>query len=484
MDPTKNKKALVTEPIGPLIRGLAIPVSIGFFFNTMFNVVDTKFAGLISTQALAALGLSFPIFFLIISIGSGVSTGATALIGTELGRDDDAEARRYAMQGISFGLLTGVGLMILGPMISPPLCRMLGATDPDYLNTALNYVDTILYGAVFFVMVYMFNATLQAQGDTRKFRNFLVAGSIVNIGLDPWFIYGGLGVPEMGIAGIALATLVVQAAGAVYLGVCAYRTGIFTDENGNGATWRDFIPRRRYFAEIAVQGFPSSLNYMTIALGIFVITYYISQFGPEAVAAYGVATRIEQIVLLPTIGLTVSTLTLVAQNNGAGNYDRICETVSTSLKYGATIMVLGTVVIFFFCSELMGLFTGDEVVIGHGAQYLQIAAFVLYAYVILFVNVSSLQGMRRPMFGVWVGLGRQIVAPVALFHLLVFWLDVGIIGIWWGIAGIVWVSAIFVWWYSRGFRRRVFMRNWARHGHNGRMDREAPSPTRPAAPLK
>ena len=130
-----------------------------------------------------------------------------------------------------------------------------------------------------------------------------------------------------------------------------------------------------------------------MGLFIFVITYFISRFGKEAVAAYGIATRVEQIVLLPTIGLNIATLTIVAQNNGAKLFDRVKETLSTALRYGGILMTMGTMVVFIFARYLMLFFTNDLDVIEIGATYLRIAAFVLYAYVILYVNIAALQSL-------------------------------------------------------------------------------------------
>jgi Na+-driven multidrug efflux pump len=136
---------LTTEPIPELVRRIAIPASIGYFFNTMYNVVDTYFAGLISTQALASLSLSLPVFFIIIATGTGVSTGATALIANALGAGKREEARLYAAQAISFGILTALALTVFGLLVSPFLFRVLGA-EGEYLSMVLDYMNTLFLG--------------------------------------------------------------------------------------------------------------------------------------------------------------------------------------------------------------------------------------------------------------------------------------------------------------------------------------------------
>jgi putative MATE family efflux protein len=445
----ENNIQLTIQPIAKLIRQIAIPVSMGFFFHTMFNVVDTFFGGLISTQTLAALSLSFPVFFIILAMGNGISTGTTALIGNALGAGNRDEARLFGIQGISFGVLVSIIMTCLGIYASPYLFSVLGASD-DYLAICLIYMNTIFLGTVFFMLAHMLNAILVALGDTRSFRNFLIAGFFLNIILDPWFIYGGLGIPPLHIAGIALATVLIQSFGGMYLGIKVYKTGLMSNKS-----IRDIFPKRGYFREIARQGFPASLNMVTVGIGIFVITYFISKFGKEAVAAYGIATRVEQIVLLPSVGLNTATLTIVAQNNGAKLFNRIKETLSTALRYGGILMGLGTIGVFLLADQLMGLFTSDEKVVEIGATYLRIAAFVFYAYVILYVNVAALQGVKRPMYAIWIGLYRQIIAPIIVFYFLTQIFHFGLMAIWWGIFFVTWSAAVITYFYARRLLRKV-----------------------------
>lgn len=415
----------------------------------MYNVVDTYFAGLISTQTLAAMSLSLSVFFIIIAMGSGFSTGSTALIANALGAGDREKARLFSVQAIVLGILLSVILTVIGLTVSPSLFSMLGASEA-YLEISLKYMDTIFLGTLFFVLQYMFNSVLNAMGDTKSMRNWLMAGFVLNIALDPWFIFGGLGLPAMGITGIALATVLIQLFGSIYLGIKVYKTGLI-----KRLSFNDMIPKINYFKEIARQGFPASANMFTIGIGIFVITYFISVFGKEAVAAYGIAMRIEQIVLIPTIGLNVATLTIVAQNNGAGYLSRIKETLIKALRLGGMVMTIGTLCVYIFSESLMGIFTDDAGVVELGALYLKIDALVLYAYVILMVNIATLQGIKKPMFAVWIGLLRQIVAPFTVFYLLTRVLDLGLMSIFWGIFSITWFAALFSLFYVRVVLRKV-----------------------------
>lgn len=441
---------LTTAPIPKLIKKISIPVMVGFFFNTMFNVVDTYFGGQISTEALAALSLSFPVFFLIIIFDSGLSTGATAVIANALGAKEIDKAKRLVAQSISLGFIIGLVLTLVGPLVSPLLFQLLGASG-DYLALAVEYMDIIFSGAVFFTMIAILSAVLQAAGNTIAYRNFLVGGFFLNVILDPWFLYGGIGLPAMGFNGVAIATVLIQIFGSIYLWSEAAKRGLVGKH-----TWREMKPSLHYYFEIIKQAGPASLNMVTIGAGIFVITYFINKFGQDAVAAYGIATRVEQIVLLPTIGLTIASLSIIGQNNGARRFDRVKETLKKCLEYGIVIMIAGGVLIFAFSRVIMEFFTDSLNVISIGAHYLKIASGITVAYAILFITVSALQGMKRPMYAVWIGIARQLVAPILIFTFLIGYLQTGIDGVWWGIFGITWSAAVVTMLYVKHvFRKYV-----------------------------
>ncbi len=417
----------------------------------MFNIVDTMWAARIDTEAVAALSLSLPVFFIISSLASGIATGSTALMGAALGAGDRDKASLTAVQMLGFGVLVSALLAWFGLTFSPPIFAWLGAED-SYLATCLAYMNPIFACNAVMVFLSLFNAVLQSRGDTKSFRNVLMGTALLNLALDPWFIYGGFGLPAMGLGGVAWATVFLQAAGAVYLGFKARRTGLLNTNKG-----RNLIPRPHIYAQIAHQGFPASLSFMTIALGFFVIFRFVSRFGPAASAAFGIATRIDQIVLLPAIGLNVAALTVTAQNFGAGKIDRIRETMARCLKYGAWLLIPLCVPLGLFARQLMSLTTSDPAVIAVGAEYLHVDAFVLYGYVIISVSTAALQGMQRPLFAIWMGVSRQVIAPWLLFTFLVHHMGYGTIALWLSIGVIVWTAAIISFWFVRRVLARAEM---------------------------
>jgi len=430
--------SLTTDPISSLIWRIALPMSIGMFFNTMFNVVDTYYAGKIGTEALAALALSFPVFFIILAVGSGISQGTTALLSNALGEGNTEDCRRYFAQAILFVIAGALIMSFLGWFTSPLIFQWLGA-EGSYLQTCLDYMNVLLLGSVLMLLPIVLNSALSAQGNTIPYRNYLIAGFFANIILTPLFILGWWDLPKMGVTGLALATLVVHLGGAIYLWVELQKSDLFKKISP-----RELIPDLAILKKIAGQAIPAGLNMLTIAIGMFVINWFVQHFDKEAIAATGVAMRIEQIILMPTIGLNFAALSIIGQNHGAKLPHRVREAWMTNIKYGAVIMFLGGFILWFLREPALRFFTDDEAVITIGYDCLLVSAVTLAAYPILFVTVFAFQGLKRPMIGLWVGLYRQLIAPIIIIHTLTFTLAWGLWGIWWGISIVTWSAALFM----------------------------------------
>jgi len=433
----KQPLSLTTDPIPQLIWRIALPMSVGMFFNTMFNVMDTLCAGWLGTESLAALSLSFPLYFVVFAIGSGISQGTTALLANALGAGDAAEARRVFAQSLLFVTVAGVLLSIMGWLAAPWLFRLLGA-EGSYLSTVLDFMNVILAGSVFFLLPMILNSALSAQGTTWVYRNFLIVGFVANIVLNPVLMWGWTGLPAMGVSGIALATVLVQMGGGVFLWLHVKKADFCHDLRRV-----DFKPNLQVLWRIAGQAVPAALNMLTISLGVFVITWFVKHFGKEAVAATGIATRVEQIVLMPAIGLNAAVLSIVGQNHGAGLPHRVREAWVTNVKIGAGLMLIGGLLVWLLREPAMRMFSQDPIVIGHGRDYLLSSSLTLAAYPILFVTVFAMQGIKQPAYGLWMGLYRQLIAPVIVFHALAFTLGWGLWGVWWGICIVTWSAALF-----------------------------------------
>ena len=417
-------------------KTIAIPASIGFLFNTFYNVVDSLYAGRLGTESLAAMAISFPIFFLVISISSGLGNSSTALSAISIGKKDQNYFHEIMKNTVLLAIVFGILIPLLSPLYIPFLFSITGVND-TVLSIGLEYTYTIMIGSIFFIFNNVFAGILSAQGITKPFRNFLILGFLLNLVLDPMLMYGWLFFPKLGVQGVALATVVIQFVGSVYLFVHLTRSFHFEHELLHNAKIQ--VVRIK---EIFGQAIPATLNMATIALGVFIINYFVMLYaGENTVAAYGVSMRIEQIALIPTIGLNIAVLSLIGQNFGALNLDRIKETRKKGILFGVIIMLIGTVVIFPLAPYLIRIFDDNPDVISAGTTYLRIEAIAFTTYVFLNINVSTLQGIKKPRFAVVLGLYRQIL-PIGIFYLLGTIFDWGIYGVWWGIVLINWSAVL------------------------------------------
>ena len=445
----KNSQTLTTQSIPTLIKQLAIPASIGMFFNTMYNVVDTFYAGLISTQAISALTLSFMIFFLIIGFGYGFSSAITALLGNALGKKRYKLASIYAHKGLVFVPLIGLTLSIIGYFFAPSLFMFLGAKD-EYLQISLDYINPILFGAIFFMFNFSLNSILIATGDTKTYRNSLIFGFFANLALNPLFMYGFLFVPAMGIKGIAFATVLIQIINMFYLFYKVLQTKLIHFDK-----LEYFIPNLRIYKLFFTHGIPSSLNMLTMAIGSLILTYFVSHYGIQAVAGYGIGYRVEQLMLLPALGLSTAVLALVSNNFGAKKYDRVIETLKVSLKYGFIIATIGIIFLTILGRLIISLFDSNPIVVDFGVSYLVIEIWIFYAYIILFVCISTLQAIKRPKMILYIGIYRQIFAKLIIAYLIVKYFELDFIYLWFGILFMIYSAAIFAYFYTNNLLKEI-----------------------------
>ncbi|NLX93497.1 MAG: MATE family efflux transporter [Clostridiales bacterium] len=416
---------------------MAIPTSIGMFFNTMFNVVDTFYAGKLGTASLAGMSVSFSVFFILLAVTSGIGTGLTATLSNAVGKKDKLKVRALSINGLILTVAVSLALTIAGYFFAPALLSFLGAQDEAF-TMGVRYVRSIYVGTLFFGINSTLKAFLVSIGQTKPYRNFLIAGFLLNLILDPLLIFGWFGLPKLGTLGLAIATIICQLAGSVYL---AYKVKKMIGYRISVKALKSFSFKSQ--VEILSQGVPAILNMLTIAVGIFVINYYIYRFGNDAsTAGYGAAVRLEQLALLPALGLNTATLALVGQNFGAGKMDRVWQTYKISLKIGIVIMAVGMALIYPFAPFLIGIFNNDPKVISEGTSYLRIEFLAFIGYIIINTCLSMLQGLKKPNYAIWIGIYRQLVMPLILFNFLGVTLGLGLTGVWWGIVFTVWTGAL------------------------------------------
>ena len=434
---------LGNEHIPKLVRQIAIPASVGMFFNTMYNVVDTFWAGQLSPEALAALSLSLIPFIGLLAVGIGLGQGASALISNALGAEDDDQASRLMAQALSLAFAVSAVVVAIGLVVTPLLYRGMGASG-EYLELSLDYMNWLIYGSGAFIFAFVINSGLNAQGDTKSYRNALICGFFANVILDPLFLFGWGPFPALGLEGIAISTVLIE------LGVVTYLSAkLLSSKLGENLSIRKFSLQVKLIVDLVKQGFPASVSILFISLNFYVILHFISDFGKTSVAAYGVSTRIVQVMLLPSIGLNTAALSLTGFNFGANNLERVHQTWRTCFNYSLLLTAFGGILLFCFPEFLLKLFTDSEEIIEVGPTLLRDEAVLLTAYTTIFLGTSVLQGLKKPMFGMILSIYRLIVAPVIFFWVFSDLLGYGLNGIWVGIFLTTASGALITWFYLK-----------------------------------
>jgi len=434
----KKENELLTKDIKKLIIQIAIPSSIGMFFNTMYNVVDTFYVGQISTAAISALSYSFMVYFLLLSISFGLSSAITAYVGGALGKHKRNMAQIYVSNGISLFLFVSFFLTIISFMLLETIFTSMGASG-EVLQFALDYTYIIIIGIFPMLLGLGSNAVLIALGDTKSYRNILIIGFILNLILDPLFIYGYGFIPAFGVQGVAMATVLIQFITFSYIVSKLYQTGLF-----DLALFVRKLPNIKAYKQLSAQAIPSSLNMFLMSFGSIIAIYFVTSYGVKAVAAFGIGYRVEQIILLPMLGLNTAVMTIVSNNFGAKNFSRIQEVINKSLKYGYIMSTIGVVIIAIAGKYLIMIFDNDPEVIETAYVYIVFESFIFFAFITMFISNSTLQGIKKPFILPYVSFYRQIFMPLIFFYFVVYVFELDIIYMWVSMLLIIYSVAIYL----------------------------------------
>ncbi len=441
---------VVGEPIIDLLKKIAIPASTGTLFQTLYNIVDTFFAGKISANALAAIAKSFPLYFIIIATGVGIVSASNALISNSLGAKDDRTASLYVAQSLLYSVIVSIVVTMIGLSFSDDLLRFMGS-DQETIKLATDYLDVIFFATFIFLIQISLNGALNAQGDTKSYRNVLIVSFFLNIGLNPLFIFGLGPIPAFGIAGLAIATVIAQLLGLFYL---AYK--VYCCELKQYLSPKCFLPKFDLIKNLTNQSVPMMMNMFMIGLGIYNILFFVSKFGYLAAAGYGSALRIEQILLLPVIGLNTAVLTIAGQNFGAKFFDRVDESYTKAIIVGSSFMILAGVIVFLLADNIVSIFTDNQEAINFGADYLKVAAFIGPVYPVFFITNALFQAIKKPIYTVIITFSRLVLLPFSTMSVVVFVLDGTFKDLFLGLFFINWTFGIVVFLFSKYYMKKLF----------------------------
>ena len=402
---------LLKDEVSLLVRKLAVPASVGTLFQTLYTIVDTFYAGKISPEALSALSKSFPIYFLIIATSIGVTVAGTSLIGSSIGEKNEKNVLSYFGNVIIYSIIISVVVSILGFAFGEKIFLLMNSSQ-EVTILGLEYINVIFLGTILFILVVALNSFLHAEGDTKTYRNVLIFSFFLNIILNPIFIFGFLFIPPLGITGIGIATLIAQ-----FVSLLVILIKILNNQRIKQITLDHFKAKFFFLKNIFFQSMPITIAILGYSIAATVVFTYVGLFGEYAVAGYGSATRIEQVVLLPILGINTAIISIIAQNIGAKYYDRVEQSYFTSIKYGLFIMLIAGVVIFISADIVPKFFSSNPDVIMHGSMYLKISAFILPAYPIFFLSNGFFMALKKSEKAMVNNIARNVIVPVLSFYI-------------------------------------------------------------------
>ena len=348
----------------------------------------------------------FPLFFFQLGFGIGLYQGATALIANAYGRKDDQAVRDLAVQAVTYGLgvggiIAGAGLILLQPILQG--FQGLNGVEFDW---AAGYMIAIIVGAPLIIANFGLYALLSGAGNNRAFGVSLSIAFVLNIILNYVFMHT-LG---WGLVGLGIATFVIQGPlNTAYVIFEVWLLGAL-----KGVRPKDFWPRLPILRTIALQALPASISMLTVAISILILNSFAQGFGTQTLGGIGAAARIEQVVLLPIIGVGIGSLAIIGQNYGAGQMDRVRAMFTLMTWVILTLTALSTLILLLFAEPLARQIATEGQEAQVAERYLFYSAFSAVPFGLLYIATSFKTGMRQPLFATGANALRLIALPLFL----------------------------------------------------------------------
>ncbi|MBR9676302.1 MATE family efflux transporter [Candidatus Woesearchaeota archaeon] len=405
------KKALFT---------IALPIIIAMMVQTAYNIVDTAFVGRLGAEAIAALTFSFPLFFILIALNSGLGAGMGSLISRFLGAKKKDDAENTAIHGLFISIGLALIIFLVGNLVMEPMFNLFGATK-EVLPLSVGYMRIILIGVFFMFPSFMINHFFISQGDTKTPMKIQITSLVINIILDPIFIYY-LG---FGVRGAAMATVI-----SFFIGLVIY---IYTLRKKSylKLTTKSFSFSPKIIKEMFTVGAPATVMMLLMSLYIIFLNRYLSHFGVDYVAAAGMAFRLESVAIMPIVAFSIGTLTLVGMFFGAKRYDLLKSIVWFAISRAVLFTTLIGVVFFLFPKLFLRIFTPDQNLLSLGAPYLRIDTLTFPLMAVGMIISRAMQGMGYGLPGLIINLVRTVLVAIPLGYIFVFVLGFGYLSVAW-----------------------------------------------------
>ncbi len=403
----------------------ALPILAASIFQQLYNVVDSIIVGnVLGKGALAAVGASFPVIFVLVSLLLGVSSGITVVVSQYFGAKQYAKVVKAINTFYVFIFSASLLMSGLGIYFSREIFIML-ELPAEILNDATDYLQIYLGGMIFMFGFYGTNAVMRGMGDSRTPLYFTIFSTILNIGLDLLFVM----VFNLGIKGVAYASVLAQAIAfvAITFQINSGSSLIHFSRKNLSFDWSIFVQSLRI-------GLPTGVQQSTVAIGMLAINWIVNPFGTDTIAGFTAASRLDSFASMPAMAFSTALATFVGQNIGANKIERVRKGFRVTLLISSSFSIMVSIIMYFFGSNLIGIFTNDPAVIEVGYSYLVIVS----SFYVIFSSMFTVHGLLRgagdtliimfiTIFALWV-----LRIPLS-YYLSRPALGLGSDGIWWGI---------------------------------------------------
>lgn len=411
--PKTKENPMETMPLSRLIIRIGIPLMLSLLISSLYNVVDSVYVSYVSEEALTAVSLAAPVQTLMAALGSGIAVGLNAVVSRALGEKDEEKAKKAASAAIFLAICAWLLIAVCGLLFIEPYFTWQAGGNERIAEYGADYLRICMLFSLGQMGQWVFDRLVIASGRSSLFLFTLSAASVTNLILDPIFIFGFFGIPAMGTAGAAIATVIGQSAGCVagYFINCRYNREIPI-----AFTFRPDIESLRSILRV---GIPTTVVQGVVSVVGICMNSLIIRFSTTAVAVYGICTKIQSVVTVGVHGLDNGLIPIVAYNYGAGREKRIIEAIRWTLIYAFLIYGLFLILLEGAPALVLRLFDASEDMMSIGVPALRIFALSYLASTVGMVLAAVFQGLGLGTYSMYLTMARQAIFPVGLVFLFI-----------------------------------------------------------------
>jgi len=431
----KEINGMFDGPILKVLRKLALPIFLGMIFQVLYSVVDTIWISridLTDPSYVGGVGMIFPLIFLVIALGSGLLIGVSSLVARAIGEKNRYVLNRTAESGLIVGSFFAVSLLILGYTFDEGLIKLLGAKGDYYLH-ALEYFRFMIPAGVLMLLGNVFNGILQGEGLMKKIMVSMIIATVANMALDPVFIF----LLGMGVRGAGLATVLSQLIAAVYV------LNIFFKKNTLvQIEWKLKNISLDIIKKIVGVGFPQTAGQMTMAVSFLFFNRIVVGIDPLALTAFSLCGRLDMILIMPILAIGSSLITMIGQNYGRRNYERVKDIWRVCLLTAVVVLLFLASLMVIFAPKIYQFFSDVDQVVIYAALQTRIVEFSFILAAVAILGRASFQALGKPIPGLIIVVLRIAGVAIPMVYFYVYVLNLGIYGVWFGIMSGNAVSAV------------------------------------------